>query len=796
MSHRRAVTAIFLLSGAAGLVYEVVWARQLVLVFGNTTQAISAILTGFFGGMAIGSAIGGRVADRVRRPLRLYGILELVLVVVVLVTPISFRLLQEVYRGAYGGLETNAAGLALLRFALAVAALAPATVMMGATLPTLTRHLTAQGGDDLSGAFGRLYAANTIGAIVGTLVSGFVLIELLGLSLTLACGAACSGLAGLAALALDRRQGPLPALDAAPGRPDRAATAAGGSPVVGRAPGPGAASRTAVRLALTVAFVSGLTSLAYQVLWTRLVSAGTGNSTYVFTLILGVFLLGLAIGTVLYTRIRTRVAPLRIVATGELLVAVFAVLGMALVIGRHTVGVLSPQTPFDEFLRTFVIPTTIVVLPATIALGLIFPASSGLLGDAEGHAGRHSGQLLAANTLGAICGTFVVPFFVMPTIGSPAAVGLLALVSAVLAVVLGAASGGERVGRLLPVGGGAIVSMLVVAGLASGSMFGDPTIGKVLAGGGHVYQRAEDEIADVVAGDLGHYPQIWVGGTSMTVITVDTKLMPVLPLAARPQSQSAMVIAFGMGTAYRASLIAGLRTTAVELVPSVPQMFRWFYPDAPSYTNDPNGRIVVADGRNHVDLTTDRVDIVIVDPPPPIETSGVSVISTREFYEAAHARLNPGGIMVQWVPYGETVDEFRAHVRSFASVFPHVLIAFGPGQHGTFMLGSDQPVSFPDAGVQAALARPGVVADLSSAPDAAAHDAAGWAAVIRSLPWIVDGDVARFGGDGPLVTDDRPLPEYFLLRHQFGPPSPGADQDALLEAQARSASFGAADATP
>src|SRR5688572_6802013 len=158
MPHRRAVVlAIFILSGAAGLIYEIVWFRQLVLVFGNTTQAVSTILTGFFGGLAIGSFVGGRMADRVRSPLRLYGVIELVLVVIVLLTPITFRLLHEVYRGIYPAIEGAPLALALLRFALAVLALAPATVLMGATLPTLTRQLSHD--RHLSAAFGRLYAA-------------------------------------------------------------------------------------------------------------------------------------------------------------------------------------------------------------------------------------------------------------------------------------------------------------------------------------------------------------------------------------------------------------------------------------------------------------------------------------------------------------------------------------------------------------------------------------------------------------------------------------------------------------
>ncbi len=204
-----AVLAIFVLSGAAGLIYEIVWSRQLVLVFGNTTQAVSAILTGFFGGMAIGAAVGGRIADRVRSPLRMYGILELVLVAVVLVTPISFRLIHEVYRGIYPSLESTPQLLALVRLVLAVAALAPATILMGATFPSLTRYLARTSA--LSRAFGRLYAANTLGAIAGTLAAGLVLIEIFGLGGALAIGAGCSAIAGIGALWLARGDGRDPA---------------------------------------------------------------------------------------------------------------------------------------------------------------------------------------------------------------------------------------------------------------------------------------------------------------------------------------------------------------------------------------------------------------------------------------------------------------------------------------------------------------------------------------------------------------------------------------------------------
>jgi spermidine synthase len=769
---RRVILAIFVLSGAAGLIYEVVWARQLVLVFGNTTQAVSAILTGFFGGMAIGSAFGGRIADRVRRPLRLYGVLELILVVIVLLTPVTFRLLHEVYRGAFGSLETSPGLLALVRFGLALLALGPATVLMGATLPTLTRYLTRDA-EHLSNAFGRLYAANTLGAIVGTILAGFILIELVGLTGTLVVGAACSGAAGAIAILLDRRVASF--ARSAPIPPPAA-------PV--RAPVGGEPSR--LRLALLVAFVSGLTSLGYQTVWTRLLASGTGNSTYVFTMILALFLIGIAAGAIAFNAIGPRIrSTVGLLALAQLATAVLVLLGGAFVIpgAIGSSGILRLQDSagvlFGSFLRT----TALVVLPATFIMGLSFPAASGLVGGPEGRVGSRAGLLLSINTLGAIAGTFLVPFVVIPAVGSPAALGLIALVNVGLAVAL-ALRGGvpDRLWRTFIAGGGTALAAILAVALVAGGVFVDPSIARIERLGGTVYASAEDEIASVQAGSInGATRELWVTGTSMTLLTIDAKLMPVLPLIARPASKTALVVAFGMGSAFRGALIAGLTTDVVELVPSVPKMFRNYYPDAAAVLADPNGKVIVADGRNHVELTDRRYDIIVTDPPPPIESAGVSVISSREYYAAGRARLNPGGVMMQWVPWGQRLDEFKAHVRTFRSVYSNVLIAFGPGGYGLFMLGSDAPISFDPANIAAILARPGVTEDLSSAYDSPEHDAAGWASKISSLVWIAGDAVERFAGDGPLITDDRPLPEYFLLRHAFGPSSPRVSPGLLLQ---------------
>ena len=316
--YRNVVLMIFILSGAAGLIYEVVWARQLVLVFGNTTQAVSTILTGFFAGMALGSVLGGQLADKSRSPLRLYGLIELALVGVVLATPVAFRLLHGIYRSAYGSLETSPGALTVIRFALALLALAPATVLMGCTMPILSRFL-ARRSDELGKVFGELYAVNTLGAILGTVLAGFFLIEILGLTGTLWVGALCTFAAGLIALVLDRRLTKMSTDRASDG------STVADEPTINGAGDDGRNARNWT-LALCSAFVMGLTSLGYQVLWTRMLSSGTGNTTYVFAVILVIFLFGIAFGANLIGRRSRHLAhPIRLLGMAQLAIALLAI---------------------------------------------------------------------------------------------------------------------------------------------------------------------------------------------------------------------------------------------------------------------------------------------------------------------------------------------------------------------------------------------------------------------------------------------------------------------------------------
>ena len=428
---RGLILALFVGSGAAGLVYQVVWSRELVLVFGNTTQAVATIVTAFMAGLGFGSLIGGRWANRSRQPLRLYGALELGVAVFAVLLPFAFDDLAEVYRGAYPGLVDNTLGLTAVRFALALAAVAPATFLMGATLPLLVRYLVRTL-DEAGARLGELYAANTAGAVAGTVIAGFVLIEFLGLRLTSYVAVALNLLAGTGALVLSRlATGPrhaaggggepghddLDATDTRASRPIEAPSPADDADLDGQGRQDGGASegvRLAPRWAILLAtFVSGFVSLALEVLWTRMLAEGTGSSIYIFTTILAIFLAGIAIGSAIYRRWsnpgRERAATL-----GVCLGIVGILAQTTVVLGSGVVGTVP-----------FVIRTVVVLLPATILMGYAFPLTGRLVTPTARAAGGSVGLLYASNTAGSILGSFSAAFILAGTLGTNGSVLLL-----------------------------------------------------------------------------------------------------------------------------------------------------------------------------------------------------------------------------------------------------------------------------------------------------------------------------------------------------------------------------------
>jgi spermidine synthase len=781
-SLRGVVLALFVASGAAGLIYQVVWSRELVLVFGNTTQAVATIVTAFMAGLGFGSLAGGRLADTSARPLRLYGLVELAVAATAALLPLAFNGLAELYRGVWPSLVERPGQLAGVRFALAVAAVAPATFLMGMTLPLLTRYLVRTL-DEAGARLGELYAANTIGAMVGTLLGGFVLIEFLGLRLTSYLAVVLNLVAGAGALLLSRRW------EAGPGAGDAPAAVSGPRP----RPEIPRHFRPRRRMVLAATFVSGFVSLALEVLWTRMLAEGTGSNIYIFTTILAIFLFGIALGSFLYRRF-SRPAGERLGTLGLCLAGVGILAQTTVVLGSGVVGDVS-----------FLVRSVAVLLPATVLMGYAFPLAGRLATPSADAAGGSVGLLYAANTGGSILGSFSAAFILAGTIGTNGSVLLLGGLNLLAGAVLFLAEPtgrGHAVRQRANPGPGAASARpgptnrrwagVVAAGLAGLAVLGivasslDLPLTRTrteneLRRSGRPVTHAEDELATVdTVGGKPRGRRLLVGGVGMTSLTVDTKLMGYLSKALRPDARDFLVIAFGMGGTYRSGLKLGLRTDAVELSPTVPSRMPVFFPDGEQFLHHPRGRVIISDGRNYVRLSRETYDMVAVDPAPPIESAGSVVLYTREFLTEGKARLRPGGTFMLWIPYALPMDDFKDHVRTFAGVFRHTSLVLSPGRHGVFMFGSDAPLEFTEANVRRVLGAPQALRDLNDVPDHPRTDANGWVEIIGNAQWLADDQLRAFVGPGPEITDDRPRSEYFLWRRRFMDDRQYINEAALL----------------
>jgi spermidine synthase len=745
------VVGVFVASGAAGLIYQVVWSSQLTIVFGNTTEAIGTIITAFMAGLGLGGLAGAYIAPRMRRQLWLYGAVEVAVGALALLVPVGFQLIDGVYRSAYD--TTSAGQLTLVRLLLTLAAVTPVTFLMGLTLPLLTRHMVTSMSN--AGAhMGRLYSANTFGAMAGTLLSGLVLIELFGLSATTHVAVGLNLLAGCTALILAARRSAVRDVSGPTGdREDR--------------PLPGAlAPRRALLYAATL--VSGFVALSVEVLWTRMMAEGTGSQIYNFVIILAVYLLGIAAGGAIY---RIRSQPGR--DTPAALALAFLGVSLCTLLSVPAVTMVLPNV---------ILLRALVLLPATACMGYAFPLTARLLTRSPAHGSHSIGVLYAWNTLGAILGSLAAAFILAATLGTNASILVLGAAEAAIALAL-VLSGGRAL-RTLPsrvaLAAGALVITPVLL-VATGSPLLLTTTEHHLAATGLPLVHTEDRVSTVDAlGGPVSGRHLYSSGTSMTAIAVDTKMMAYIPKVLRPDAQDFLDICFGMGTTFGSALILGMHTDAVDLSPSIPSMMPVFYSDAEKYLHSPLARIITADGRNYVRLTSREYDIISVDPPPPIQSAGASVLYSREFYlDASHA-LRPDGLMLQWLPFGVDLYQLREHMRTFRSVFPHVMILMSLRHGGIYMLGSDARITWDAASVARVLDTPQTTADIDSAPDFRYLPKESWPELFDSMYWMKDSQIDSFVGDGPMITDDHPLTEYYVLHDLFRSGSQSKVNEAML----------------
>jgi spermidine synthase len=702
---------LILVSGAAALVYQSVWIRQLSLILGSTNYAVGTVLAAFMAGLGTGAFFVGRRADLAARPLALYAALELGIGVVGLVSPFALAQGNDVYASFYRRLHESPGMLTVARFAIGFAFVFVPAFLMGGTLPAATRHLVAEG-RAIGPAVGRLYAVNTLGAACGVLLLPYVLLPALGLRNTLLVTA----LTNLAIAAAAMRAARAFAVDEAQPRPAD----------VGERPR---------RLPLLVAFfLSGFVALALEVLWNRFFSMYIGSSIYSYAIVLTLYLVGVFVGGLVSERLMAVGRPPDRIFVGSLLTVLAALAVGVPVMDR----VLYPQVVvlsafgvgFWSFQAASTAAAALVVLPPTIAFGASFPAVGAALARDAAEAGRTIGLVYLVNTGGTTLGSVTASFLLIPLLGLRASLNVLvALVAASLVLAAGRELR-RRVGFVLTVAGLAVLPSLLPgwdlrhmhAGVNNDARTimtaWETGVLEEALGGLQVLDLRDGVDATVSVARYADGEQALLvngkGDASDGVDMFTQLVLGYLPLAVRPSAQEVLVVGMGSGVTLGAVLRSPVaRVALVEIAPEVLELgghhFRHVNRGA---LDDPRVAVHVEDGRNFIAFGDDQYDVIISEPSNPWMT-GVANLFTTEFFAQVRTRLRPGGLLAQWFHhYGMALDDVRSLLFTVRRHFPYVYVfAF----HHTIdvagdmiLLAADAPVDFAPA--LAALER-GMVAD-------------------------------------------------------------------------------------
>ena len=754
---------VFFLSGASALIYEVVWTRLLALVFGVTLYAISAVLASFMAGLALGSYLAGRLADRSHSPLLVYAGLEIGIAILGLGSLPAIKFSTPIYVWLFAITGDSAALATSARFLGACIILLLPTSLMGATLPFMVRaslQFLPKLGENLS----LLYALNTAGAAAGTLAAGFVLIGELGLYGAVYVAAGLNLAAGLVALGLARFMTPMAdSLDTAPG-------GAAGSSRAGTALRRAQGERdfqsgregdfhhnlwSPATTAVLVAFgLSGWCALAYEVIWFRILDLFFNGTVYAFSIMLSTFLVGLAVGSAVSRAFIGRpwnwIAVLGGLEVGIGLQAISTHVTVPQIPAVRdallSVPALSPLLERPVFAMALV--GVLILLPLAVILGMTFPVAAQALATERHSVGTLIGRLNAANTVGAILGSLAGGFWLLPVLGSSRSLTLLAAVNIGVGLLLLQFSLDRRVWFRW--------ALPLTAAVALLPGFAPDFVPSVLSGlfKNHEMLWHEEGLENTVSVQkqrtLGHtflYLNSRGQASDEPGLVRFHQFIGHLPMLLHPDPKDALVIGLGGGATPGAiSRYGETQVDVVELSPSVVRAAGFFGHINNSILVRSNARIIVDDGRNYLLLTRKKYDVITADLILS-HHAGAGNLYSAEYFTLVKAALQDDGIMAQWADI--EAPSYHLIARTFMSVFPYVTFWEG----GTVLIGSKQPLDLTPQTIQRRLDRPGARAGVEHV-GARADD------VLRRYT----DDKAAFSrllGEGLLLTDDRPLTEYF-----------------------------------
>lgn len=694
------IYSLFFLSGACGLVYQVMWTRMLTHVFGSTVMAVSTVLAAFMGGLALGSYWLGKQGDKSDHPLRRYAVYEVgiglaavgVLLILGQLTPL-YLWMTEVF-----GRSSVVFGVG--RFVVVFALILVPTTLMGATLPILSRLMIAQL-DRAGKTLSSLYAINTFGAVVGVLLAGFYLTGNLGTHLSIWLAAGVNIAVGGAAWWLARHWPiDVPASGATTQEPKRDKKK--------NKPKPQAAPPLSARMRrmILIGFaLSGVTSLSFEVFWTRALVFYLGNSTYAFSTMLTAFLIGIAIGGYLI-RFRADKAkdPVRLFAWIQIGIGLSAAAAMPLFLKavystalQQWFGTIHTDWTAVIMMR-FVVSLAVMLVP-TILIGTTFPLVAKLLLRGLDHAGEDVGRAYAVNTVGNIAGAMLPALVLIPLLGIHRGILLMAAINVTvgLLIVAYAKTGGPPWRHLAPIGvvavGAAVFLMPAVGQYPSNTQEpGDEVLfyKEGMAATTKVYAKPDSGEKHISVDGIN------IGGTEPNV-DYKQQWLAHLPKLLMDDYKTELSVGLGSGILIGESARHQQleKITCVEIAPSVVQGARFFGEENYGIMDSPRAEIVVDDGVNFLLTSTDKYDIISTDAKTQPEYGVNGVFFSREYYTLMRDHLKPGGIAIQWIPIHYPPNVFKTIVQTCTQVFPHVQLWYA--ERDCFLIASNHQVLL-DAG--------------------------------------------------------------------------------------------------